>query len=57
MGGEVGSGVVIVEDIARWWRVRRVVGRVFATLGSPGSLPPYIPPSRLGAFGIYMSDD
>ena len=57
MGGEVVSGVVIVEDIAKWWRLRRVVGRVFATLGSPGSLPPLIPPSGLGAFGIYMSDD
>lgn len=31
MGSEVVSGVNIVEDIARWWRLRRVAGRVFAT--------------------------
>ena len=30
MGGEVVSGVVIVEAIARWWRLRRVAGLVFA---------------------------
>lgn len=24
------SGVVMVEDIARWWRLRRVAGLVFA---------------------------
>ena len=29
-GSEVLSGVVIVEDIARWWRLRRVAGRVLA---------------------------
>ena len=29
-GGEVLSWVVVVEDIARWWRSRRVAGRVFA---------------------------
>ena len=57
MGREVVSGVVIAEDIARWWRPRRVAGRVFAILGSPCLLSSFIPPSRLGAFGIYMSDD
>ena len=30
MGGEVVSGIVTVEDIVRWWRLRRVAGLVFA---------------------------
>ena len=57
IGGEVVSGVIIVEDIARWWRLQRVAGRVFAILGSSCLLSSFIPRSCLGAFGIYMSDD
>lgn len=56
MGGEVVSGDVSVEAIARRWRLRRVVGRIFAKLGSPCLLSSFIPPSRPGAIGIYMSD-
>ena len=29
MGGEAVFGVVMVEDMAKWWRVGWVVGRVF----------------------------